>query len=1109
MKLIAPLLTTFCMLLTASLCSQDITLSLKNVSLQDALQAIEKQTDYRFVYVKEQIEKAGLVTMDVKQVGLETALRQCFEGQPLSYVIEDRLVIVRNKQQTKDQPVLHDIKGRVTNKEGTPLAGITVRVKGKDIATATEGNGEFSLKDVSPSDILIFSGAEVETRELSINGNHFVSIALTQKVQDLDETLIIGYGTTTRRFSVGSITKVAAKDIGLQPVSNPLAALQGRVPGLVVTNTSGIPGASINIQIRGQNSLNPNPDRNSGIPPLDNPLIIIDGVTFAPQNESINQFNSLASPGVSGIFGNAYGGLSPLNNINPADIESIEILRDANETAIYGSRGANGVVLITTKKGRPGKTALSLNIRSGMSKVARSMRMMHTSEYLAMRRESLNNDGLEPSMTPSRPGYAPDLLRFDTTRSVDWKAYFLGGTAHTTDFNVNLSGGTANLQFLVGAGYQKEGFIIPGDFKNERGSFNSNLRHHSADNRFSFDLTVHYSYNGNNSSGSPDALKAFTLAPNYPELMDPDGNLIWMYNGVILFDNPLAYLRQKYVNNTRNLLGHLTMGYEVWKGLKISANLGYNSFNGKEQSTIPKSSQHPLFDPVAYGSFGSNDYSSFSVEPQIEYAKTIGKGKLTLLVGGAYQMNTTSLDQVTGSGYSDDELLNSISGASDVYAFNEFREYKYAGVFGRANYKWNNKYIVNFNGRRDGSSRFGPGKQFGNFGAFGLGWIFSEESFIKNGNNGLSFGKLRMSLGTTGNDNIGDYKYLARWAPSSFRGLSFEGRNAYSPSNHYNPDFSWSLTRKFEAGLELGWWEDRLLFSATWYKHRSSNQLVTYRLPNQTGFGGVTANFPAVVQNSGWEFSVGSAILNGEALRWNTAFNITFPKNLLLEFEGLEQSSYATVYVKGKSLSTLNKFAWAGVDPNTGTYQYHSKSGLTHNPESIVDWQVSGNLDPKFYGGLSNRLEFKNIALDVFIEFRKQTGPNYLQQLYFNGAVGGYRNMADAIGDHWRKPGDKANIQRLTAYRYAATETSLAALNFGYSDGAYSDASYIRLKTIGISYGLHPLVTKKLRLQDARFYINAQNVLTITKYKGHDPETMSFYSLPILRTIVAGIKLTI
>ncbi|HRN55428.1 MAG TPA: SusC/RagA family TonB-linked outer membrane protein [Agriterribacter sp.] len=1016
-------------------------------------------------------------------------------------------MIVRKKEQTKDQPALHDVKGRVTNKEGVPLAGITVRVKGKDIATATNERGEFELRGISPTDILILSGAEVETRELSVNGILFVSVVLAQKVQDLDETLIIGYGTTTRRFSVGSVTKISAKDIAVQPVSNPLATLQGRVPGLVVTNTSGVPGAAIKIQIRGQNSLNPNPAVNSGIPPLDNPLIIIDGVTFAPQNGSINQFASIASPGQSEIFGNAYGGISPLNNINPNDIESIEILRDANETAIYGSRGANGVILITTKKGKAGKTAFNLALHSGISTVSRSMEMMNTSQYLAMRREALNNDGLIANMTPSSPAYAPDLLKFDSSRNVDWKDYFMGKSVHTIDINGSLTGGNANTQFLISTGYHKEGFTFPGDFDYERLSFSSNLNHFSTDKKFSFELSLNYSSDKNNSVGSNNALRSFILSPNYPQLLS-NGELVWNYNDVIMFDNPLSYLKQTYANNNQNLIAHSQIGYQLLKGLKLQLGIGYNTFLGKEHSTIPKKSRHPLFNAISYSSFANNNYSSFSFEPQLTYSRLIGNGEFNVLAGGTYLHNSSMLQQVNGSNFPDDELLNSISAAGTVNASDQFKTYKYVGVFGRINYIWERKYILNLNGRRDGSSRFGKDNQFGNFAALGAGWIFSEEAFFKKASSFLSFGKIRLSWGTSGNDNIGDYEYLSRWLPSGSMGLSFNGASGYIPNNHYNPGFSWSLTRKKEVGVELGWWQDRLLINATWFNHRTSNQLVSYQLPNQTGFSGVTANFPAVVRNSGWEFSFLSSIIKNHKFQWNAAFNLTIPQNKLTAFEGLEESSYASFYTLGKSLSTLRRFILLGVDPQTGIYQYQSKNGSTAMPDSETDYFVIGNLDPKYYGGINTGFQFNNISVDIFVEFRKQTGPTYLQQIYLNGAVGGYSNMPVSINDHWRKAGDKTSIQKLTAYRYAASEASLAALYYSYSSGGYGDASYARLKTLGLSYTLKPLFTKRLGLQSCRLYVNTQNVMTITKYQGHDPENMSFYAVPPLRTIVAGISVT-
>ena len=1003
------------------------------------------------------------------------------------------------------------ITGRVRNASNDPIEGVIVAEKGTKLITSTNEKGQFEIRVNNPYSILQFNAINMEPLEISLAGKKNITVFLTARVNKLDEVQVIAYGISTQRFNVGSITKITSEEIGKQAVSNPLSSLQGKVPGLVITSTSGIPGASINVQIRGQNTLNPNL---SSLAPIDNPLYIIDGVPYAPQNGNINQFPSVAAPGISDILNNSYGGISPFSNINPADIESIEILRDADATAIYGSRGGNGVILITTKKGKPGKTSFNLNISKGISVIGHTMPMMNTKQYLEMRREAFTNDGITPNLILYDPGYAPDLLSFDTGKYTDWKKMFFGNTAQNTVINTFISGGTANTQFHLGAGYHRDTYIFPGDYSDNRASFSFNLHHLSPDQKLFLDFSSNYSYDKNNSSGSPNLLSAYTLEPNYPSLIDDQGNLIWKYKD-ILFDgayagfNPFAYLKEKYNIQNNTLNGNLQLGYQLIKGLTLRTSIGYNTFNSKEYYGNPESAQNPYNNPIATARFGDNNYNTWIVEPQIEYKNKIEKNFFSILVGGSLQKNSNYRSEINGSGYINDDLIESVSGAPARTATDAYNEYKYAALFGRLNYRWNNKYIINLNARRDGSSRFGPNKQFGNFGSIGAGWLFTEEQIIKRGIPFLSYGKLRGSFGITGSDAIPDYQYISRWAPTNYH---YQDDIGYTPQNLYNPDFSWATTKKLEFGIEFGFLKDKILISSTWYRNRSGNQLITYQLPNQTGFSNVIENWGAVVQNSGFELLLQSSNIRNKQFVWNVAFNMTIPKNKLLSFPNMEKSSYSTTYVIGQSLSVLNKFKYAGVNDTTGIFQFLNANGeLTYSPDyssggKYNDFLNIGNLDPKFYGGLQNTFIYKGIQLDVFIEFRKQLGVNYLSQIYSFVPGWEYNQPVDLL-TRWKSSGDNSNVQQFTSQYSQAAQA--ARESFLYSSGVYSDASYIRFKTISLSYTFPGVLTKKLKIENFRLYATAQNLFTITGYKGNDPETQNFYGVPPLRTLSCGIHLNL
>lgn len=1000
------------------------------------------------------------------------------------------------------------ITGTVYDMQLKPLANITIAEKGTRQGTVSDDNGRFKIKLTSEHPMLIISATNMQTQEFKVGGQTELKILLEQKLTSLDEVHVIAYGTNTQRNSVGSISKISSAEIQQQPVTNPLAALEGRVAGLSVTASSGIPGSSFIVQVRGQNTLNANL---GNLLAKDQPLFIIDGVPFAAQNNNVNQLRSAISPGIGSIYGNAYGGVSPFNSINPSDIESIEVLKDADATAIYGSRGGNGVILITTKKGKAGKTDLNVTLDNGISSVPHTMPMMNTQEYLAMRREAYANDNLTPDNVLTSPGYAPDLTAFDQNRYTDWKEYFLGNTAHHLNTNAAISGGNENTQFRLAGGFNRDTYIYPGKYKDDRISFSSNIHHQSNDKRFTLDFSGSYSYGKNNSSSYVNLLTAFTLAPNYPEPLDPGGNLVWNYNGAPLNgsyaeSNPFTAFKQEYAVNKTALNGNLLLSYRLLKGLTFRTSSGYGVFETNEFSSNPISSQDPAYNPKARADFGTGNIKTWIVEPQLEYKNNWKKALYSVLLGGTFQTNTNYSTQVNAEGYINDDLLHSISGSATQLASDIYSLYKYTAVFARFNARWDGKYILDINGRRDGSSRFGPNKRFGNFGSAGAAWIFSEEKFIKDNMQAFSYGKLRASYGITGSDAIGDYNFISRYSPTY---NNYDGQLGYLPQNLANDQFGWATNKKLEIGLELGFIQDRFLINTSWYRNRAGNQLIQYILPDQTGFPNVVENSPALVQNTGWEFSIQTKIIEKKDFSWNASFNATIPTNKLLAFPDLATSSYATTYVIGKSTGELLGFRSVGVNPATGLFQFYDAAGkITSDPQvpsgnKLNDFYDLGNLDPKFYGGLSNNFSYKNFQLGVFVEFRKQRGINYLGQLY--GTPGGIANLPRELIDiHWKAPGDNATFQR-----YAAVygNPAIALANYMRSDGIYSDASYLRFKTVSLSYLLPKKILDKINAKSLRLYINAQNLFTITGYKGNDPATQNFYGVPTLRVITGGLQL--
>lgn len=1062
---------------------QTVSISFENASLEKVLKELEKQAPQRFVYTRSMMDESKPVTVRLNKVPLDSALRECFSNQPLAYTKDQHFIVLRKALSSPEKQIPAIVlAGRITDENSQPAQGVTVRSKLSGQSTSSNKNGEFSLTVESSGDMLYVSGAEIQPQEIPLRGQRYIAISVTHKIGSLDETVVIGYGKTTRRMNTGSVGKINQATIAQQPVGNALNALQGRIAGLEVTQTNGLPGSSVKVQVRGRNS----------IAQGSQPLFIIDGVPLAAGNGMLNQLaSSLGDPATSTEFKEG-GGFSPLINLNPADIESIEVLKDADATAIYGSRGASGVILITTRKGQGGKLQTNFSLKSGWSRITRTMDFLTTPQYLAMRREAFAQDSITPSTTT-----APDLLVWDTTRYTDFKEMLIGNTAHFNDVQASLSGGNNLTQFLLGMAYHRETTVFPGEMFLQRASANLNLHHRSADSRFTANISVNYAFVKSNLA-IRDITSYINLPPNAPPLRDAEGKLNWQEVG-ISFLNPLSYTEADYNANTDNLISHLQLGYKILPELSLRVSAGYNLTMAKEESITPIAALNPATNSTGASHFANRLLRSWIIEPQLEYIHQYSWGRVTALAGSTFQANSNEQASQQASGFTSDALIRSINQATALSVNNNYTQYHYSALFGRIQYNWQDEYLLSLTGRRDGSSRFGPDNRFAQFGSVGVAWIFSNT--FKNKLPLLSFGKVRASYGSTGNDQITDYQYLPTW-----RGTSnpYQGVGGLMPTRLFNPNHRWEINRKLEAAIELGLFKDKLFITAAYFRNRSSNQLVDYPLPSQTGFYSITENLQALVQNTGIEIELRSTNINTGNFSWQTYGNITIPRNKLISFPGLVYSSYATTYVVGKPLNLINGYRYLGVDPATGIYRFEdvNKDGVFRPGD---DFQVLGKRDPDFYGGLGNDFQYKGLSCTVFFEFRRQTGTNYLSELA--SSIPGYNfNQPVIVLERWQRPGDIAPIQRFSATSTSAATSTVSQIVS--SDAIYSNASFLRLKNISVSYRMPASWLKKTGCSSARIYALAQNVLTITGYRGADPETQRFYQLPPLKTLVIGVDLT-
>lgn len=710
------------MQVSAATFGQKVTLMENNVTLERVFWEIHKQTGYDVLIKNTSFKTSQRINVKFKDTELDKVMDQVVKGTDLTYTIEDKTVVIKEKEKPSffekilDRFNNIDVGGKILDENGKPLPGASVKVKATGKAVSADKDGRFFLRGVEEGAVLVVSFIGYLPKEVRASAN-MGSIILEPSLSKLDEIQVIAYGTTTQRLSTGNVTTIKADVIEKQPVNNVLLALQGRVPGLFIEQATGFAGTGVKVRIQGKNSINNGND----------PLYVIDGIPFISQLLPLGNIASVQGKSGDNSFGN------PLNFINPSDIESIDILKDADATAIYGSRAANGAILITTKKGKAGDTRVNLNLQSGWAKVPRKLNLMNSEQYLEMRREALHNDGIA---APDKGPYVDSDLNgnWDTSRYTDWQNELIGGTAAYQDLNASVSGGSDRTTFLVSSGHHRETNVFPGNFSDNKTSLLFNFNNLSTNQRFKLGFSGSYMLDNNQLPMVDLTNNAMQLAPLAPALYNPDGSINWAPDAsgnTTFIGNPIGYTFDSFLNKTNNLTSNMNLGYQIMPGLEFKSVFGYNKLNsniiykGLLQSVPPE--LLPYRQRMTY--FTNNEVSSWSIEPQLTYIQNISKGKLEVLLGATISKKASLGSQISASGFSNDLVMEDILSASSINATSSISStYKYNAIFGRINYNWEDKYMLNITGRRDGSSRFGPKSQFHNFAAVGSAWIFSNEA---------------------------------------------------------------------------------------------------------------------------------------------------------------------------------------------------------------------------------------------------------------------------------------------------------------------------------------------------------------------------------------------
>ena len=1148
MKLTTALLFLANMHLWANGYGQTITLSETKSSLQTVLNKVQQQSGYDVFAQSELLAKSNKVTVSFHALPVEAALREIFKDQPLTWELVGKTIVVKEKPaeslpqrpaavDTTAPPPLPELRGQVLDSLNTPLPDASVAIEGTKLVLQANDLGQFVLKNSNllNNDIdLVISYTGYETKTVHVKrGQSYLFVRMRPSVSPLDQVEVVAYGTSTRRYNVGSVAVVTSTDIQRQPVNNPLEALQGRVAGLDVTVTSGAPGALVLSQIRGQSTIPSNLTgvTKGGIPLSDynQPLYIIDGVPLATQNTNIagTNFNNLTTGPSTGGTGGAYSGLSAMSTINPLDIESISVLKDADATAVYGSRGSNGVILITTKKGTPGKLAFNMLLNDGPSASASQPKMMNTQQYLQMRRQALANDGKTPSIAGAPFGIDYDVLAYDSTKSTNWYHEILGKTAQHINTSISLSGGTNALRGTLGVTYQRQTYNTPGNFSYQSMGVRNSISTNSTNNRLRVTLTSSFTYNQDHSaSGNASTFNLVNVPPNFPGFVNKNGGLIWSYYGQSLYylinvaDNPFAALRRPANTQIFNLNESLQTSYRIWRGLSFSSNIGLSKVDIHLYAASPKATEDPSIAVLPSATFATNNSLLLNIEPQLNYNQTIGpKGRLTVTWGASYQKSSTSSESIIAQNYLSDALLNTLSGAGSLSGSGTSLVTKTVASFGKINFIYDDRYILNLTGNVDGSSLFGPGNRYGKFGSLGAGWIFSETQLFKEHLSWLSFGKITGNYGLTGGTSPNTpYLYQPNW--QSIGSLTqYQGSGIYTPLNLFSPDLHWSASRSYGAHLTLGFLHDWMVVEGEIYRRRVTDQLLTSPLASQAGFPSVAQNVPYTVQASGWELTVSprpGLIGNNSKGISISAPGFRFGKSNNKVMNVPKNSPYSAFFVNNQPVTGQILVKYAGVDPKTGLFQYYKADGktLTNAPNTQSAFlalnpgdanQVVNIGTPTLSFGADENIAWKNLSLNFSFNYVKQKGFSYLNSVYNSSywpGSPGFNEPAFILGKQWQKPGDQASLMKFTT-SYFSGNTAI-----GNSTAVVCDASYFRLTNLSISYRLSDTYIRKVGLKAASISVNCRNLFTISGYKVGDPSTQSIYNVPPQRIVAGALNLT-
>jgi len=979
-----------------------------------------------------------------------------------------------------------DVSGSVTDENGLPLIGVNIIVKNTSRGTQTDFDGNYSIS-ANAGEILVFSFVGFSASERTVGESSTINVTM-QTSENLDEIVVVGYGTQSKRNITDNIVSISSEDINEIPIPSLQGALTGKAAGVQITQINGKVEGGVKMRIRGVSTISSSQE----------PLYVIDGMPLINDNESVSE-----AP------------INPLISLNPNDIASIEILKDASSAAIYGARGTNGVVLITTKSGKSGKTKVSVSTSSGWSSPTNKLDWLNSAQYIELLSEAnANSYGPEDTYLTEEGGFFDFVSNGKDWRNLevdtDWQDYALVDGS-VQDHSLSVSGGDEKTTFFVSAGYNRTEAIVRGNDL-ERYSFRSNLDHKISE-KFRIGLNSGITKSKISRIGTDNSfstpLQAVAQTPLSPAYLD--GGVVPNNETTIYYNFLMQEYNGNWDANIFRVLLNTYAQYQIIPQLSFRTEFGYDNNNQTEEYFAGSLTESASTN--GYADANSVKSDKYNISNYFTYNATYNEDyDVEVVAGMSFEESSRKRQYVAGTGYPSDDL-QTVESASDITAgLSSSTRYNFLSYFGRATVSFLDKYLLKGSLRYDGSSRFGIDNRYGFFPAASAGWIISEEDFLSNAS-AVSLLKLRGSWGITGNAGIGNFASLALFGGSSYNktaGLKF--------NQLANPDLKWERTEQFDIGLDYGFANNRISGEIDYYVKTTNDLLLYQPIPGTTGTPGLLKNVGAL-SNTGFEFVLNTTNVRNDDLTWKTSLNLSTLKNEVKDLPGGDIVAGRNIVREGETISSFYVVEYAGVDPDNGDALFYTntlnedgtRDRSTTNDYAQAERVIKGSPYPEFMAGFTSNLNAFNF--DFSFTFQGEFGAS----LYNEGGKFQSGNMryednqtVDQL-DRWQNPGDITNVPQARLYTTNGQQASTRYLE---------EADFVRLRNITLGYTIPSNVTTKFHVDRLRVYLTGLNLLTFTDYSGYDPEStydnngdsniqrgITFYSAPPAKTFTVGLNI--